>query len=205
MCPSTDALVRYNVTGENGKVTGEAGLEVGNAETRTQNLVGYVSRYNLVADRIANGVPRMLGDLVIDLAIEPLYLDPTTIGLSGDWRNDMHFRLAQHATGQALESRAVDYSDLTALQVGMATRSTRSDGIGDAGAVDRGYHYPTGGQEPAGDCDGDGAVTISELIQAVNVALGNAPLSACSAADVDGDGRVGIADLIRAVNAVLGS
>jgi parallel beta-helix repeat protein len=204
MCPSTDAVVRYNVTGENGKVTRAAGLEVGSDETRTQNLVGYVSRYNLVADRIATGVPRMLGDLVIDLAVEPLYLDPTTIGLSGDWRNDVHFRLAQDATGQTLQSRAVDYSDLTALKAGMSTRSTRRDGIGDAGAVDRGYHYPTGGQARAGDCDGDGVVTINEIILAVNIALGNAPLSACSAADVDGDGMVSIADLIQAVNAVLG-
>lgn len=62
-----------------------------------------------------------------------------------------------------------------------------------------------GGQmEPCpGDCDGDGTVTVSELITAVNIALGTALLSACDAADVDGDGRVTVAELIAAVNAAL--
>jgi hypothetical protein len=35
----------------------------------------------------------------------------------------------------------------------------------------------------SGDCDGDGTVSIGELITAVNIALGNAPLSACPAFD----------------------
>jgi len=53
-----------------------------------------------------------------------------------------------------------------------------------------------------GDCDGDGMVTIDELIVAVRLALGETT-PACGAADSNGDGRVGIDDLIRAVSAAL--
>jgi YVTN family beta-propeller protein len=55
----------------------------------------------------------------------------------------------------------------------------------------------------AGDCDGGGRVTITELINAVNIALGSQALSACPAADADGNGSVDIADLIKAVSAAL--
>jgi hypothetical protein len=54
-----------------------------------------------------------------------------------------------------------------------------------------------------GDCDGNGTVTIEELITAVNIALGLLPLSACPAADGGGDGQVTIDDLISAVDNAL--
>lgn len=54
-----------------------------------------------------------------------------------------------------------------------------------------------------GDCAGDGAVTINDLVLAVNVALGGAPVSECSAADRDGNGQVEINELIAAVGAAL--
>jgi len=54
-----------------------------------------------------------------------------------------------------------------------------------------------------GDCDGNDFVDISDLIVAVNIALGNTPATACSAADADGDGSVAISELIAAVNAAL--
>ncbi len=63
----------------------------------------------------------------------------------------------------------------------------------------------TGQPQPcAGDCDGDGRVTINELIRAVNIALGQQPVDACPAADLDGNGRVAINELIAAVNDSLG-
>jgi parallel beta-helix repeat protein len=198
-CPSTGAMVRYNVTGENGK----RGIEVGSDATRAQELIGYQSAYNLVADRYGTGVPRGTGDLLIDLAIEPLYLDPTAIVTSGDWRLNRNFRLAQLATGSARQSRAVDRSDVTALQAGMSTRSTRSDGQPDGGMADLGYHYPTGGTL-IGDCNDDGTVAVNEIVKAVNIALGNLPLAECAAASSDGE-EVTIADLIAAVNAGLGN
>ncbi|MBX3024028.1 hypothetical protein KF840_03865 [bacterium] len=56
-----------------------------------------------------------------------------------------------------------------------------------------------------GDCDGDGTVTINELITGVTVALGGAPVSACAACDRNGDGAITVEELIVAVtHALLG-
>jgi hypothetical protein len=52
-----------------------------------------------------------------------------------------------------------------------------------------------------GDCNGDGEVTINELITLVNIALGAAPSSACAA--LPPDAEVTISDLVRAVNNAL--
>ena len=57
----------------------------------------------------------------------------------------------------------------------------------------------------AGDCNGDGEVTIDELIRAVNIALEILPPSDCLAVDANADGAVSIDELIRAVNAGLGA
>jgi hypothetical protein len=54
-----------------------------------------------------------------------------------------------------------------------------------------------------GDCDGDGRVSIGELIIGVNVALGRRPLGDCESFDANGSGTVQIAELIRAVNNAL--
>lgn len=54
-----------------------------------------------------------------------------------------------------------------------------------------------------GDCDGDGRVTISELIRGVNIALALAPFGNCPAFDRDGNQMVSIGELIAAVNASL--
>lgn len=54
-----------------------------------------------------------------------------------------------------------------------------------------------------GDCDGDDAVTVEELVLGVNVALGNGPLASCPQFDANGDGVVTIEELIQAVNAAL--
>jgi hypothetical protein len=51
----------------------------------------------------------------------------------------------------------------------------------------------------AGDCNGDGAVTVNELITMVNIALGNAPPS-CAAGDQTGDGRIAVNEIVAAVN-----
>ncbi|MGD9763829.1 MAG: choice-of-anchor V domain-containing protein [Candidatus Binatia bacterium] len=54
-----------------------------------------------------------------------------------------------------------------------------------------------------GDCDGSGAVTIGELITAVNIALGSTDLDACPSLDSDGSGTVTVNELIAAVNNAL--
>jgi len=47
-------------------------------------------------------------------------------------------------------------------------------------------------------------VTIDELVQMVNIALGFADLERCQAGDADGNGEITIDEIIRAVNVALG-
>jgi hypothetical protein len=54
-----------------------------------------------------------------------------------------------------------------------------------------------------GDCNGDGAVAVSELITIVDIALGNLPISACVAGDSNGDCLITIDEIITAVNNTL--
>jgi hypothetical protein len=51
----------------------------------------------------------------------------------------------------------------------------------------------------AGDCDGDGEVTIAEIVSLVSITLGNAAISACPAGDTDGNGGITIAEIIAAI------
>ena len=44
---------------------------------------------------------------------------------------------------------------------------------------------------------------MNELITMVNIALGNTPLSACTAGDADGSGDITINEIIAAVNNAL--
>lgn len=63
---------------------------------------------------------------------------------------------------------------------------------------------PTPAPSFAGDCDGNGVVTIDELVRGVAIALETMNADACLPADVDGDGAVSVDELILAVNAALG-
>ena len=54
--------------------------------------------------------------------------------------------------------------------------------------------------ECPGDCNGNHAVSINELLMLVNVALGDTSKSACAAGDANHDGTVGIDDLVSAVD-----
>lgn len=54
-----------------------------------------------------------------------------------------------------------------------------------------------------GDCNGNGRVTIDELILGVNIALGLRPVTDCPAFDTDASGGVSIDELVAAVNVSL--
>ena len=54
-----------------------------------------------------------------------------------------------------------------------------------------------------GDCNGDGTVTVDEILVLVNIALGDTPLSTCSVGDVDNSGDITIVGLITSVNNAL--
>ena len=64
---------------------------------------------------------------------------------------------------------------------------------------------PTGGVGPTcvGDCDNSGAVTVDELVNGVNIALGTQPLDQCRRFDCNGTGQVTIDCIINAVSAAL--
>src|SRR5262249_52195035 len=62
---------------------------------------------------------------------------------------------------------------------------------------------PGTGPSCVGDCDGSGVVAVNELVVGVNIALGSAPLSQCSAFDANGNGMVDINELIGGVNSLL--
>ena len=54
-----------------------------------------------------------------------------------------------------------------------------------------------------GDCNGDGEVPVNELITMVNIALGTANVSSCTAGDADGSGDITINEIVSAVNNAL--
>ena len=129
--------------------------------------------------------------------------DSQPAGIVG--RSDGRLFVALLATSQII------YTDLaaaepthTATATPTATRTVPPGSTATATSPPTATATPT---EPPrgcdGDCDGDGAVSINELILAVNIALDNAPQSACLNADADNNGVVVINDLIAAVNSAL--
>lgn len=54
-----------------------------------------------------------------------------------------------------------------------------------------------------GDCDGNGSVTVDELLLMVNIALDNAEISRCAAGDANGDRQVTINEILGAVGNAL--
>jgi len=108
------------------------------------------------------------------------------------------------ASGNFLESNTYTYdaaSNITQRVQVVAVTETPTPGATETPSVP--VSTPT--SQPsgcAGDCNGDGQVTIDELITLVNVSLGEAPL-ACPSADLNGDGTISIDELMVAVNNAL--
>lgn len=64
---------------------------------------------------------------------------------------------------------------------------------------------PTPGQGCVGDCDGNGTVTVDEIVTMVNVALGTQSVSNCPPGDPSGDGSVTVDEILTAIqNALAG-
>jgi pseudomonalisin len=58
-------------------------------------------------------------------------------------------------------------------------------------------------QTCAGDCSGDGTITVDELVTAIDIALGVLPMSQCQSLDTNGDGQVTIDEIIQATHRAL--
>lgn len=54
-----------------------------------------------------------------------------------------------------------------------------------------------------GDCNGDGQVTVDEVLTMVNIGLGGEDISSCPAGDADGSGSVTVDEILAAVNNAL--
>jgi hypothetical protein len=105
------------------------------------------------------------------------------------------YYLSQTAAGDPVDSPCVDAGSDTAANLGLDTRTTRTDQIPDSGIVDMGYHYPLGSPCP-GDIDGDGDTDhadLGALLGAWDSEPGDANWN--PDADLDGDGHVSHADL----------
>ncbi len=198
---STHAMVRYNILQENG----ENGIQLGNNTTAPLHLEGFVERSGFNVN-FGNRAPygAMTPTLDSDRFDDPQLVDPAGAdgilgGRTGDGFADDVFCLSQTAAGQAAQSPGVDYSDMTAQAAGLSNRSTRTDGVADVAMADPGYHSRALVSEMLGDCNDDGVVTVDELILAVNIALGLAPVSSCQILDWNDNGAVGIDELVQAV------
>jgi len=191
--PSPGANIRYNVIAGNDR----QGIQIGNGTVSAIHLPGLQVGFNLNNDGYTN-VSRPDSDLVVAIDDAMLFVDVAAFApaADADWRGDDSFRLLP-------ESRALDRGDVSAAEVGLGGRSTTADGAADAGALDLGYHYPLESDGPCADlvadCNGDGRVTVNELIRAVAISLGEQDLEVCPSADANGDGLVDISELIRAV------
>jgi len=65
------------------------------------------------------------------------------------------------------------------------------------------FSNPFTGQFCTGDCDLNGLVSVDELVTSVDVALGGAPLAACTVTDANADGAVTVDELVTTVNHAL--
>ena len=55
-----------------------------------------------------------------------------------------------------------------------------------------------------GDCNGDGSVTVNEIVALVRILLNKVPVSTCGSGDANADGQVTVNEIVLAVNSLLG-
>jgi hypothetical protein len=91
---------------------------------------------------------------------------------------------------------------LAAGVVGTGTAASRTDAALNPALIS-GDPTLTANPICTGDCNGDGAVTVDEILTMVNIALGNADVGDCLAADVNGNGQITIDEILTAVNNAL--
>lgn len=117
-------------------------------------------------------------------------LDPGDCGgalFTDESADDYHLR----ATSPAVD-RGAPRADLPTDFAGLP----RPQGAGfDIGA----YELEDSAGTCVGDCNGDGAVTIEELVTGVAIALNQEVVTRCTRLDTDGDGTVKIDELVTAV------
>jgi hypothetical protein len=116
--------------------------------------------------------------------------------------SDESGRVEMYAPPQAFDGSSVSHwSDElfpNELMEPYFTQSIRDIGLAAEALADMGW-APIIFPGCQGDCDESGAVSINELISAVRVSLGVAPVGSCPAADPDDSGAVAVNELVGAV------
>ncbi|GJM25166.1 MAG: hypothetical protein DHS20C16_15810 [Phycisphaerae bacterium] len=75
--------------------------------------------------------------------------------------------LSQSAAGQLQDSPCVNAGSIGAMDLGLNLRTTRTDGLGDDGVVDMGYHHPLP------DCNTNGVPDFEDIASGTSVDCGN--------------------------------
>ncbi|MGD0947355.1 MAG: hypothetical protein ABSA52_07980 [Candidatus Binatia bacterium] len=104
------------------------------------------------------------------------------------------------AVSPQLLSQAALSGDGTAALIGAYTKTVSGNDEQGAAYV---FVLLTPTPSCAGDCNGDGQVTVDEILTMVNIALGNANISTCLAGDANHDGQITIDEILTAVNNAL--
>jgi hypothetical protein len=137
------------------------------------------------------------GRLYIDGAVV-LTFDPTT--RPGSILNASALRIGQRfLSGPQPFSGAIDEVEF----FDRAITAAEIQSIFDAGASGKCKPPPSPPIPCVGDCNGDGQVTVDELILGITIALGSAPLSNCPQFDANNDGAITVDEIILAVNNAL--
>ena len=113
------------------------------------------------------------------------------------------FQTASTVPTTATSSVADGILDVQANRTGAARVVVSTDDGGEQRAFDVIDVAVRGAPACAGDCAGDGAVTVDEVLAGVAMVLGQLPFERCPALDGDADGDVRMNDLITAVRRLL--
>lgn len=178
--PGAQATYTFVVTSENPKVQIQAGLDVAASAGSLGMVAG--QQEQLLDGEITHTGPKD-NNQNGEAAWQFTWQAPTTPGV-----------YVLFGAGNSVDASTTDEGDEAAITTLMITVGTVAP-------------TPTPTATPlvrcAGDCNGNGAVAVNELILAVNIALGSLPGGTCSACDTNGDGMVSISELVAAVNKAL--
>lgn len=130
-----------------------------------------------------------------------IYEGTATAGGSGNWTFDK----AAGLTGPNVTATATDSQGNTSefsAPVSLLPASPSATTTASATPTQSGTPTvtPPTPRSCIGDCDGNGLVSVAELIRGINIALGIAVLADCRSFDSDGDGSVDVAELVAAVS-----
>jgi hypothetical protein len=184
--------------------------------TQGADAAGHVEMYAPGILSPGGSVSHFSDFLSPDELMEPFDNGPLpSVGLARELLKDIGWRLANEDTPTptaTLTVRSTPTPTLRPTRTPLPTRTrtrtptrtrTRTPTITGTPPTSTPTPTPVPPDTCLGDCDGSGAVSPSELIMGVRIALGVMPMSRCGAFDVARDGVVTIDDLVSAIDHAL--